>query len=348
MRIAIGQFRELDKEMLLFAKQLGIDSMQMNIPQIPGEKIWEYKDLLALKERFKEYGLKLEMIENVPTRFYEKVMLGLNGRDEQVENYQNTIRMLGKLGIKIFGHHFNPTFVWRTSLEAEGRGGSKVTAFDEGKAKDAPNALNEIMRKMEAESTIEKLNKKSEKGEQNVWLTKEELFANYKYFVDAIIPVAEEAGVQLALHPSDPPVDVLSGVEEIFNSPESLLKILEITDSKALGANLCLGTCSEMKGGADNVRKLIRAFGEQKRLFCVHFRDVQGSLPSFKECFLGEGNYNPAEMMLELEKVNYDGLLLIDHVPKMANDSLYGHRARANQIGYLQGLINMMEYLFKK
>jgi len=127
MRIALGQFNQLTDEKLQFAKQLGVSGVQMNLlghSSLPGEQQWEYEDLLALRLKTEEYGLKFEAIENVPLHFYDKALLGLPGRDEQIAHYTNTIRNMGRAGIPVLGYHFMPNSVWRTSRTAPGRGGA--------------------------------------------------------------------------------------------------------------------------------------------------------------------------------------------------------------------------------
>src|SRR5581483_9761545 len=130
MRVAIGQFSELTHERLAFAKQLGASGVQLNTPLLPGAARWEEDDLRWLRTRCESYGLRLEAIENTPNSFYDKAMLGLPGRDEQIEHYQATIRHLGRAGIPILGYHWMPTHVWRTSFTTPGRGGAQVSAFD--------------------------------------------------------------------------------------------------------------------------------------------------------------------------------------------------------------------------
>lgn len=330
IRIAVGQFSELTDENLTFAKQLGISSIQMNTPSIPGERCWEYKDLLALKAKCESYGLVLESIENVPIRFYDKIMLGLPGRDEQIENYQNIIKYMGMAGIPILGHHFMPNFVWRTSLSAPGRGGALVSAFD---GEEAANGVNQVSYASNREVRVE--------DESVMW-------EHYHYFLKAVLPVAEQYEVKLALHPDDPPVPKLDGTSRLFYKVDHFKKAMEIAASDAWGLNLCLGCCSEMWNGAVNVLEMIRYFGPRNKIFYVHFRDVQGTVPKFQECFLGEGNYNPSEVMLELKASGFNGFLLDDHVPQMVNDSAWGHRARAHAIGYMQGLLNMVDLMEEK
>jgi mannonate dehydratase len=174
-------------------------------------------------------------------------------------------------------------------------------------------------------------------------VTEEQMWANYEYFMRAVLPVAEEAGIKLALHPDDPPVPMLGGVARLFRNVEGFKRAHEIAQSDAWGLDLCLGCCSEMPGGAANVMAMIEHFGPLGRILYIHFRDVQGTVPSFQECFIGEGNYDPAHVMLALKNNGFTGFLLDDHVPHVVDDSPWGHRARAHAIGYMQGLLRMME-----
>jgi mannonate dehydratase len=177
-------------------------------------------------------------------------------------------------------------------------------------------------------------------------LSAERMWDNYAYFIKAVLPAAEAAGVKMALHPDDPPVATLGGVARIFNRPEGFKRAWALNpDSPAWGLDLCLGCCSEMPGGAANVREMIEFFGPKGRIFYVHFRDVQGQVPCFQECFIGEGNYDPAEAMMLLHKNGFDGFLLDDHVPHMEGDSDWNHRGRAHAIGYMQGLLQMRAFL---
>jgi mannonate dehydratase len=341
MRIAVGQFNELTDEILAFTKQLGVGGVQMNLlgrSTIPGEGYWAYEDLRVLVERVKAAGLKFEAIENVPLPFYDKALLGLPGRDEQIENYCRTIRNMGRAGIPVLGYHFTPSSVWRTP-PAEGRGGAMVTAFDMAIVEAASYAEQRAYAVVQSPAIDEQFAQQIMVDEATMW-------ANYEYFIRAVLPVAEEAGVKLALHPDDPPVPVLGGVARIFKNVADFQRAYALANgSPAWGLDLCLGCCSEMPGGASNVREMIAYFGPKGRIFYVHFRDVQGTVPQFAECFIGEGNYDPAEIMLLLKQSGFDGFLLDDHVPQMVNDSAYGHRGRAHAIGYMQGVLNTLAFL---
>jgi mannonate dehydratase len=338
IRIAIGQFNELTDEKLRFANQIGVKGVQMNTPKLPGEGRWEEADLRRLVLKCQEYDLTLEAIENVPIHFYDKAMLGWEGRDEQIENYQHTIRAVGAAGIPILGYHWMPNSVWRTTMTQPGRGGVHVTAFDMAEVnRPGGDGIRGFVAKKD-----EKIGSVAVAEGEEVLATHDEMWASYEYFINAVLPVAEEAGVKLALHPDDPPVPMLGGVARLFGSIEGFKRAEALTTSPSWGLDLCLGCCSEMPGGQANVYGMIEHFGPQGKILYIHFRDVQGTVPKFQECFIGEGNYKPADVMRKLKEVGFTGFLLDDHVPHMDDDTPWAHRGRAHAIGYMQGLLDAL------
>lgn len=342
MRIAIGQFSEMTDDMLRFAAQLGVKGVQMNSPRLPGEVRWEVGDLKALVAKVREYDLTLEAIENVPLNFIYKAFAGLEGADDQIEHYKETIRAVGAAGIPILGYNFMPNSVWTTSHEESGRGGSRVRVYDQSVVDASPSGGREFMpgRTDWAGGLVHTTN-------LDEFISAERMWANYERFIHAVLPVAREAGVKLALHPDDPPVPMLGGVARIFAEPAGFKRAEEIAlatgAGDAWGLDLCLGCCSEMPGGKANVIGMIEYFGPRDRILYVHFRDVQGTVPNFKECFIGDGNYDPAEIMLLLKRNGFTGFLLDDHVPRMDGDTSWNHRGRAHAVGYMQGLLNAIE-----
>lgn len=320
MRIALGQSNQLTPEIVQFAHQTGIKDVQFNMfhgsPHLPGEHRWEYMDLLQLRTACEDAGLRLNAIENTPIKFYDKVMLGLPGRDEQIEHMQATIRNLGRAGIPIFGYHFIATGVWRTSTTAPARGGAQTTAFDYELAKEAPLSYNR------------------EYSEEEIW-------DNYAYYMKAILPVAEESGVRLALHPDDPPVPTLGGVARIMRSLDAFKRAMSIGDSPNHGLDFCVGSWSEMS--PDECMAGLRHFAEQGKIFYVHFRDVLGTVPKFREAFIGEGNLNMFEVMKTLKTHNFRGFLLDDHVPRMVGDSGWLGLSRAFATGQMVTMLELLE-----
>ncbi len=326
MRVALGQFNEMTHERLTFAKQLGVSGVQMNTPLLPAENgYWEYEDLRRVKERVDSYGLRLEALENVPRTFYDKAMLGLPGRDEQIENYQQTIRNMAQAEIPVLGYNWMPNMVWRTP-HAQGRGGAIVTAFDMARVETEPlvNGLR----------TIEELDGQS--------VSHDQMWENYTYFIKAVMPVCDEVGLKLALHPDDPPVPELGGVARLFGSSEGYKRAFEIAPSPNHGMEFCMGCFSEM---GEDVIEAIRYFGNEGRLFYIHFRDVQGCVPIFQECFLGEGNVDVVDAMKALKEVDFDGFIIDDHVPRMIDDSDWRHRGHAHATGYILALVDAVNKL---
>ncbi len=333
MKIILGAIKEFNDDALMMAKQLGAEGFHFNTPPIAtnDENFWTVRALKWLKEYTEKFGLKLEMIENVPIRFLDKVIMGLPGRDEQIENYIKTLHNMGEVGIPILGHHFCPTWAWRTSITHPYRGGATVSAYDKSMENKVPNAY--------AVSKYHMITM----GEDVVPPTAEKLWDNFTYFIKAVIPEAEKAGVKLITHPSDPPLEKVAGVERIFISKEDFLKAEKIAKNPAWGINFCMGTFSQ-KGGEECVLDMIHEFVPKNRIHMVHFRDVQGILENFSECYLGEGRYNPSKIMCALYDHGYRGLMLDDHVPYLTNDTRWGHTSRAFEFGFIRGMANMMEY----
>lgn len=340
MRISLGHVDDYDDSVATFARQLGVNSVQLHTPtNLPGvDGYWSLPELRQLRDRCNADGLAIEGLENVPAAHFWKIQRGAPGRDEQIANYQTTITNLGRVGIPLLGFNFLATFVWRTDMSAKGRGGAGVTAFDLDDI-GAGNALASYKLTPD-QPIIERL-------------TAEQMWNNYQYFLDAVLPVAEQAGVRLALHPDDPPIDeALGGAARIFTSPAAIAEAYRrAKGSPAFGLNFCIGTVSEM-AGEQSVNEVIDTLAPVGGIAYVHFRDVRGTVPSFIECFLGEGNFNPGRVIRRLYDKGFDGFLIDDHVPAMIGDgatwgdtssSAYCSRGRAHAIGYLQGIFNALD-----
>jgi mannonate dehydratase len=325
MRVAIGQFSELSHERLAFASQIGVSGVLLNTPVLPGDQQWELDDLVWLCKRCEQYGLRLEALENTPVGFYDRAMLGLAGRDEQIAHYQATIRNVGRAGIPILGYHWMPNGVWRTP-SVKARGGAIATAFDMALV-DAYPLVHGVKEHPLAQGRVF--------GAEQMW-------DNYRYFMRAVLPVAEEAGVRLALHPDDPPVPTLGGIARLFHNFAGFKQAMDEFDSPNHGLDFCMGCWSEMGPG---VLDAIRYFGARGKIIYVHFRDVQGHVPAFQECFLGEGNVNVVAAMRALKEVGFSGFIIDDHVPRVVDDTDWGHRGRAHATGYIMALVEAVNQL---
>ncbi len=325
MRVGLGQFQSITRRRLHFIKQCGCDDFQLNTPSLPGRERWECGDLMELVAQADAAGLRLIAIENVPRRFYDRIMLGQPGREAQLENMVHTVRSVARAGIPILGYCFMPTGVWRTSTDTPVRGGARATAFDMDRARDV---------------------RPGETSRHAIWAgaavdreyAEEEIWENYCWFMERILPECEAVGLRLALHPDDPPVPSLGGVARIFRNFDNFNRAMEMFDSPMHGLDFCHGCWSEMRKGA-GVVDAIRHFGQRGKIFYVHFRDVQGGAERFTECYLGDGNCDPVETVRALKDVGFKGFILPDHVPRMVGDAEWCHRGRAWTVGYIQGLI---------
>lgn len=319
MRVAVGQFNELTDEHMAFARQCGAEDVLLNTPALPGDERWEYDDLRAWRTRAADHGLRLICLENVPVRFYDQIMLGLPGRERQLENMVATVRAMGRAGIPILGYHWMPNGVWRTDFSTPARGGAISNSFHMPLVPDAPPTHGRVY-------------------------TEDEMWSNYDWYLSRMMPVCEEAGVHMALHPDDPPVPMLGGIARLFHGFAGFRRAMYTHPSPMHGLDFCHGCWSEMAGGK-GVLEAIEWFGPQGRLLYIHLRDVVGCADSFEECFIDEGNVDKFEVVRALRRVGFRGFILDDHVPHLVNDSAYGHRGRAYATGYIRAMLDAAKSL---
>ncbi len=328
MRPGFGSFMHPTPERLQFIKQLGVDDILLNMYRnslidtnydalpLPGDHQWEYSDLLSLRNKIEDAELRLFAIENLPFSFYDKIMMGEPGREKQLEHVKRTIFNIGRAGIPVLGYAWTPTGVWRSSTNYKIRGGAEVMSVDLEDFKYAPLSHGRVY-------------------------SEEEMWDNYQYFIEAVVPVAEESGVTLALHPNDPPTETLAGVPQLFRSFEAFKRAIGMVESDNHGLQFCLGSWSEM--GVD-IHEVIDYFGPLKKLVYVHFQVVSGPVPKFHEIFIDQkGHYDPVLVLKHLKAVNFDGMIMPGHVPKVVGDGPWKERSRAYTIGYIKGIMATLD-----
>ncbi|GIT29577.1 MAG: hypothetical protein Ct9H300mP1_16230 [Planctomycetaceae bacterium] len=238
IRVGLGQFQLTSDSLLAYIKQCGVDDIQMNTAQLPGDSRWEFEDLAALRERVNAAGLRLMSLENVPVTFYDKIMLGLPGRDEQLDHMVATVTNMGRAGIPILGYHFMPTGVWRTSKTQPVRGGALATRYDHQLATSTDD--DRFQHKNSTAHPDRDYPGRGDGGKNYCWYLKENPAG-----------VRGGPGVRLALHPDDPPGrrGPLGRVPRLFHGFDCFRKALETFDSPMHGLNFCHGCWSEMKAG---------------------------------------------------------------------------------------------------
>jgi mannonate dehydratase len=308
-----GKFNDED---LTFAKQLGVD--YVSIPTSGGT----YETFASHKQRVEGAGLKVANIGNSKVHNMPEVTLNLPGRDQKIEEYKQYLRNLGKAGIYYTTYAHMGNGIWSSEREST-RGGASARAFrlETAKGHWAKKVFNPPLTH----------------GRK---FTKEELWDNYTYFIKQAVPVAEEVGVRIGIHPDDPPVPELGGVpRNIFGNFDGYVKALEIANSPNIGVCLCCGTW--MEGGehtGKDVFAAIREFSKMGKLWKIHFRNVTAPIPYFVETFVDNGYTDMKTVMRTLVENDYRGILIADHVPQMVGDRRTGW---AYSIGYIKALYHV-------
>ena len=300
-------------EQLLFIKQMGIKYVYV----IFKDEHTDYDSVMRFLERLKKYDLKVTDAGNVHLYKNDKIHLGLPGRDEAIEEYNRFNRILGKAQIPVVYMTWEPNHVLTTrfGVGEQTRGGiGRIVDLEELKAR--PYTHGRLY-------------------------TKEEMWDNFKYFLDRVLPVCEESNVKIALHPNDPPVDCLLGISNLITSAEDYKRAFELSgNSPYLGLKMCLGCWLE--GGAQfgNIMEDIRYFVENKKVFLVHFRNVSSTMPYFEETLLEDGYGNMYELMKQLVRYDYDGAIHVDHVPVWGETVGGENSSWAYRTGYMKALLN--------
>jgi mannonate dehydratase len=303
--------RSITDDDLLFLKQIGMRWARLEF----GTEETPFEYLRATQQRFARYGIRIFSGVHYSYRSL-KVQLGQPGRDQDIETYRTFLRDLGRLEIPVASYDFHPANTYTTN-QVERRG------------------------YIAREFSIADFRNKVEKQRFEREYSAEEIWAHYTYFVKAVLPVAEEAGVKLALHPDDPPIAKMNGVAKLFTHYDGYRQAEKIASGSGhWGLTFCVGTWSE--GGKEmgkDVFEMIRDFGGRGKIFEVHFRNVSSPLPHFVETFPDDGYMDMYLVMKALREVRFNGAAEPDHVPQLVGDTGVRRAGTAYCIAYMRALL---------
>jgi mannonate dehydratase len=331
IKLGLGML-DLSDATLKFARQLGLEWLATPaqylldshprglVPAAGGAprgsgSPWTEAGIRRIKERVESFGLHLGLL---PMGGLPHVILGTPERDRDIEHALESIRIAGRLAIPVLEYTFLAIRPSEGYYVVPGRGGSELRAFDYERIKQLP-PLPEV-------------------GE----VSAEEYWKRLTYFLKAVIPAAERAGVRLALHPNDPPVERFRGTGLPLRSLADLKRLIEVVPSPSNGITLDTGVAREM---GENVVETIRYFGPRDRINHVHFRNVRlkTRYTAYTETFVDEGDNDMLALMRAFREVNYSHMLIPDHTPQLAVDSAEQWAGWAYAVGYIKALLKAAE-----
>jgi mannonate dehydratase len=295
MKLSLLLPPKFDKRKWTLARQVGVKyAITKAMPLLSGKPApYDFQALKSIKTGFEEAGFLLHGLEGDQFDM-QPIKLGLPNRNEWIANYCQMIENMGRLGIPLLCYNFMASVGWfRTKIDMPERGGALTSEFD-----------------------IEAIEGQLVPGEQQI--TEEKLWNNLFYFLDAVLPVAEKYGIQMALHPDDPPISPLMGVGRILISAKAFDTILNRYTSPSNGITFCQATFKTM---GEDLKSISEEWIINKRIFFIHLRDVEGDKYKFRETFHDNGPTPMAEMLKHYYENGFDGAIRPDHAPAMFGET---------------------------
>ena len=314
MRLSIVA-KPATKERLEVVRQIGAEDVVYYSVEDRGAIFDQFG---AFVERAKAADLRATVVEAGPP--IGKIVMGEDGWREQTDDWIDAIRLLASHGVEVICYNFMPqvfddAMVVRTSFETKTRGGAITSSY---------RAID-----VDHETLVEA---------DVLPISKDEMRANLKRFLDEVIPVAEEVGIKFAMHPDDPPTSPMGGLQRIMSSVEDYDWLLTANPSKANGITFCIGCFAEL---GCNLEGLIDRWSN--RIHFVHFRNISGCQDDFVETFPDDGDVDLLSVLRKLNEVGYTGCIRPDHAPKLSGEYVeiegYGFQGHIFTAGYLRGLL---------
>ncbi len=293
------------------------------------DRLWSVDELVALRKEINAAGLELAAIENFDPAHWHDVLLDGPRKREHLENVKAIIRNLGEAGIPVMGYNFSIAGVCGRVTGPFARGGAKSVGMD--------GPLDTPMPRGMAWNMI--VDPSAPPG-QIPAATTEQLWQRLAEFLDAVLPVAEKAGVTLAAHPDDPPMPTMRGQPRLVYQPQLFQKLLALNPSPANALEFCIGTFAEMTEG--DVYEATDNYSRQGKLAYVHFRNITGKVPHYRETFVDDGDVDMLRVLRILHRNEFDGVIIPDHTPQMTCAAPW-HAGMAYALGYMKAALRVVE-----
>lgn len=354
MKLGLGLYRhQLNAEHYQFARQCGcthvvvhlVDYFRSSMSNKPGDqpvgddtgwglagdpdKLWTFEELADLKREINAAGLELEAIENFDPAHWHDVLLDGPLKEQQLENLSTMIRNVGRAGIPVFGYNFSIAGVAGRVKGRFARGETEAVGTDGPYDIPLPNGMvwNMVYDRNAAPGNVPVA-------------TPEQLWQRLRDFLDAIIPVAEEAGVVMAAHPDDPPMTTVRGQPRLVYQPHLYQKLLDLYPSPHNGMEFCIGSLAAMTDG--DIYEAVDSYSRQGKLGYVHLRNVCGKAPYYKETFIDEGDVDILRVLRILRKNGFNGVIIPDHAPQMTCSAPW-HAGMAYALGYMKAALQAID-----
>ncbi len=301
-----------------------------------GDPIWTYEGLRDLKGLVNSEGLELAALENFAPGDWYDILLDGPRKAEQYERLKGIIRDMGRVGIPVMGYYFSVAGVWGHQYQAKARGGAVSAGYVQAETPETPIPQGMVWNMVYDGAAFDP----ARTDQVLPPVSDAEIQQRFTEFLSIMVPVAEQAGVKLALHPDDPPMPVLRGQHRLSYTMERYQHILDLNPSPANTLEMCVGTMAEMAEG--DIYETVDAVSRAGRVGYIHFRNVRGKVPHYFETFVDEGDTDMIKLLTILDRNGYDGVLIPDHTPQMQCAAPW-HAGMAFAMGYIKAAITMIQ-----